>query len=165
MNNEEDTNKRDFDCYKKQESITDLKPIEKESYLNYLKESYKEDLKISKELLFKSPKWSIIAGYYSMHNISKYYLGLNFNLKLSAPEIHSATIQAIKKLVAKKEALDLIEKIVEFEEILPLHFGPIKARNERSNIQYFFLIQKEQVIFGLTYIKLLNCLRILFQMQ
>jgi len=133
----ENKQKKDYEYFQKKGSITQLDPSEKDFYLEYFKSAYDEDLEHSKNSLIKSPKWTIIAGYYAMHNISKYYLGLNFQIKISLPEIHSATIVAIKELVDNKEVKNLICEIEDFSEIEPLYFGLVKAKDERSKTQYY----------------------------
>ncbi len=126
-----------YDDYLNQKSITELLDKEKKYYLEYLKNAYKEDLKHSKDTLFSSQKWSIIAGYYAMHNISKYYLALNYKKKISTPNIHEATISALKKLVDNNEVKELMKKAEEFAEIEPLYHGLIKGKQERNKTQYY----------------------------
>lgn len=129
--------KRDYLYYQEKGSIKLLDPPEKEIYLDYFKNAYKEDFIHSRNSLLSSPKWSIISGYYSMHNISKYYLGLNYNLKISIPEIHNATIIAIKELIDNNEVKKLIIEIEKYAEIEPLYFGLTKAKDERAKTQYY----------------------------
>jgi hypothetical protein len=119
-------------------SITELEPSDKSFYLEFLKKSYKEDFENSKNVVLSSPKWSIISGYYSMHNITKYYLALKFNKKIGLPDVHQATINAVKELIKSKEIKKLIDiAVFEFEEVIPIHYSLIGAKRERKNLQYY----------------------------
>lgn len=119
-------------------SIKELEPFDKPFYLEFLEKSYKEDFENSKNVLLSSPKWSIISGYYAMHNITKYYLALKFNKKIGLPDVHEATINASKELIKNKEIKELIDiAIFEFEEVIPIHYSLIGAKKERKNLQYY----------------------------
>ena len=61
---------------------------ERDKWLNFHKKAYKDDLEAAKLLLLKHPRWSIIADYYAMHDLAKYYLGKTHNIKISSPDIH-----------------------------------------------------------------------------
>lgn len=131
--------KNNFDLfyYEEKESIKTLLESERKFYLNYFKSAYKEDFKHSQDTLFSSSKWSIIAGYYAMHNISKYYLGLKFNKKISLSDIHNVTIIAIKEYVKNSEIKNLIKEIEDFSEVTPLYLGLVKGKQERAKTQYY----------------------------
>ena len=49
---------------------------EREDWIWFHENAYKEDLKLTEELMLKSPRWSIVAGYYAMHDLTKLYLGM-----------------------------------------------------------------------------------------
>jgi len=146
--------KKDYNYYIEVNSIRDLSLDEKEFYLSYLENAYKEDFTHAKNSLETSPKWTIIAGYYAMHNISKYYLGLKFNKKLTLPNIHSATIQAIKEFITNNKINEILEKIEKYDEIEPLYFELRKGRDERSKTQYY--INKYKSTNNITYQKAKN---------
>lgn len=130
--------RRNYENYVELGSINELEPTEKSFYLEFLSKSYKEDLENSKNVLISSPKWSIISGYYAMHNITKYYLALKFNKKIGLPDVHEATINASKELIKNKEIKELIDiAIFEYEEIMPIHYSLIGAKKERKNLQYY----------------------------
>ena len=85
-----------------------------------------------------SPKWSIISGYYAIHNITKYYLAIKYNKKIGLPDIHEATITASKELIKNKEIKELIDSaIFEFEEIIPTYYSLIRLKKEKKNLQYY----------------------------
>lgn len=130
--------RKNYQDYIKLGSIKDLVPSDKAFYLDFLETSYKEDLEHSKNVFLTSPKWSIISGYYAMHNITKYYLALKFNKKIGLPDVHEATINAAKELIKNKQIKELIDtSISEFEDILPIYYSLIGAKKERKNLQYY----------------------------
>ena len=122
--------------FREKGSIRDLLPNEKKDYFEQLSFTYKDNLKASEFNLIKFPRWSIIAGYYAMHDLAKLYLGKNFELKLSAPNIHAATIQALRELVKRK---DIIKYLEEAETYFELHKSLMKGREEREKTQYYSL--------------------------
>lgn len=131
-------NQKNYNYYVEIGSIKDLEATDKIFYLSFLKKSYKEDLAHSKTVLLSSPKWSIISGYYAMHNITKYYLALKYNKKIDLPDVHEATINASKELIKNNEIKNLIETaIFEFEEIIPIYYSLVSAKKERKNLQYY----------------------------
>jgi len=119
-------------------TIKDLPPNEKEQYVKFLETTYKENLQAAEYLLIKFPRWSIITGYYAMHDITKLFLGKKYGLKLSAPQIHSAAITCLKELTKRKDILELLKKAEqEYEEITSLHYALIKGKEEREKSQYY----------------------------
>jgi hypothetical protein len=126
--------------FRKKGSIKDLLLNEKEDYINYLSFTYKDNLKASEYNLIKFPRWSIIAGYYAMHDLAKLYLGINFQLKLSSPNIHAATIQALRELVKRK---DIIKYLEEAQNYFELHRSLMKGKEEREKTQYYSLDRNE----------------------
>jgi hypothetical protein len=78
--------------FREKGSVKDLLPNEREDYFKYLNFTYIDNLKASDFNILKFPRWSIISGYYAMHDIAKLFLGKKYNLKLSFPNVHAATI-------------------------------------------------------------------------
>lgn len=126
---------KNLDNFKKQGTVKELIPQERKQYEQFLLRTYQENFKVSKQLLSISSRWSIIAGYYAMHDISKLLLAKNFNLKISQPSAHVGVIQAIKELINKEEIIILLEKAE--SEIETLHGALIEARSEREKSQYY----------------------------
>ncbi len=130
-------------------TISQLTEVEKDFYTSYHEENYKEDIKMSQSMLTTSPKWSVIAGYYAMHNMTKLFLAKKFNLKITGKFIHEAVIEALKKYIedeaVKSKLLELLNKSkkefelmdlnLEDKEILPFVLG--EAKRERSKAQYY----------------------------
>lgn len=125
----------------------ELPATEKENYLQFHKEAYKEDLSHAEDALLKFPRWSIISGYYAMHDLTKYFLALKLNIKVSSPEIHAKTIEALECFIKDKE---LKEKLISLlkeaenayfdverlkEKVVPLMLK--QAKKERGKSQYY----------------------------
>lgn len=126
---------------------TQLPATDQETYLYFHDKSFREDLNHAEEVILKYPKWSIISGYYSMHNITKFFLAKHFNIKINSPEIHRKTVEAlehfIKDTALKKRLLELLQKADEIyfnaerlkENILPILLK--KGKQERGKAQYY----------------------------
>ncbi|MBI2564594.1 hypothetical protein HYV79_01230 [Candidatus Woesearchaeota archaeon] len=124
--------------YKSQGSVVELTPQEKTYYEQFLQYTYQDNIQTAEFLLLKHPRWSIIAAYYAMHDISKLYLTKKFNLKFSNPEIHAAVIQALRELVKRNDILELIESAEEeYSEIILLHLTLLQGKKERAKTQYY----------------------------
>ena len=124
-----------------------LPETEKENYVEFHKNAYLEDLKHSEKNMLEFPRWSIISGYYAMHNITKLFLAKEFGIKINSPRIHEKTICAIEEFL--KDAT-LKEKIIKMlkeaeniyfnaerlkEKAIPLLLK--KGREERIKSQYY----------------------------
>ena len=67
-----------------QQLIKKLEKIEKEKYVSFHLDNYKLDLDGSAKFLeLKNPKYSVVAGYYTVLNITLWYFAKYFNLKIS----------------------------------------------------------------------------------
>jgi len=139
--------KHNYESYVKTGIITQLSKVEKRKYENYHKANFEEDQKICFQLTKQSPKWSIIAGYYAMHNITKLFL-TGFDIKISDKSSHTATFLALKKVIQddkiKSKAIDLLKKAQETYEILNSPFKEkilahilSKSMEERKKAQYY----------------------------
>ncbi len=78
---------------------------ERDRWIKFHEDAYKEDSLIAKKLLTDSPRWSIIIAYYAMHNISKLYLGKIHNIKVSGQSVHAQTLFFISKYICSIELL------------------------------------------------------------
>lgn len=133
--------------YRQKGTIKDINPNEKQQYLNFLNDTYKDNVKASEFLLLKFPRWSIISGYYAMHDISKLFLGKNYNLKLNAPSVHVATIQALRELIKRTDILELMKQAEkEYDQIISLHLALLQGKDQREKSQYYTLQKVETTI-------------------
>ena len=87
----------------KEKKISRIPELELDRYENFFVCSYQDNLAHSKATLSSFPRWSIISGYYSMHDISKYLLAKQFRIKVRQ-DVHATTIRLIKDVVANRES-------------------------------------------------------------
>ena len=124
--------------YRKQGTIRDLAPNERQAYISFLETTYIDNVKASEFMLIKFPRWSIIAGYYAMHDISKLFLAKKYDLKCSPPNVHAGVIQALRELVKRRDIISLLEKAErEYDQIISLHLALLQGKDEREKSQYY----------------------------
>lgn len=126
---------------------TALPATEKENYLSFHKIAFEEDLKHAEKNAFDFPRWSIISAYYGMHDLTKLFLAAKFNIKISSPDIHVKTIEALEYFISGK---DLKNKLLQMlkqakdayfnaerlkERTLPLLLK--RGKQERGKAQYY----------------------------
>ena len=80
-----------------------LPATEKNNYIEFHELAYKEDLRHSEKNIIDFPRWSIISGYYAMHDITKLFLAEKFNIKVSSPDIHSKTLDILEQAIIDKK--------------------------------------------------------------
>ena len=114
--------------------ISKVSELELARYTNFFENSCKDNLEHSKSVKESFPRWSIISGYYAMHDITKLLLAKKFRLKIEL-EVHATTIKALKELIQNKLLLELIEK--GYEEFLFLANDLAEGKKERVKTQYF----------------------------
>ena len=124
-----------------------LSPQERENYLAFHRIAYLDDIKHSEEIVLKFPRWSIISGYYAMHDVTKLFLATTFVIKISSPEIHEKTILALKEKIqdetTKEKLLKLLKEAKEVyfnverlkERVLPQLLR--QGKQERGKTQYY----------------------------
>lgn len=61
----------------RENKISRISELELDRYTNFFENSYKDNLNHSKENLTKFPRWSIVSGYYAMHDIAKLFIAKN----------------------------------------------------------------------------------------
>ncbi|MGM5485438.1 MAG: hypothetical protein ACQEP1_06225 [Nanobdellota archaeon] len=118
---------------------------ESKRWIDFHSSAYKEDREMSDKIMTDSPRWSIIIGYYAMHNISKLYLAKVHNLKVTGESVHAKTIHFLSKYIKQESerVLPLIQKAKEeFDAINSsnVHIVPrllSKGRDERTKTQYY----------------------------
>ena len=114
--------------------IARIRELEVARYVNFFEQSYKDNLEhcISTKQTF--PRWSIISGYYAMHDITKLLIAKKFMLKIEL-EVHATTIKVLRELIKDKEATRLIEK--GYSEFISLANDLTLAKKERKKAQYY----------------------------
>lgn len=127
-----------YEDYLESGTIKTIDILEKKDIIEFLSQTYQDNLQASLFNLEKFPRWSIISGYYAMHDISKLYLAIKYELKFTKPSVHDALIKALKKLISKKDILDLIDKgNEEFIKIQRLDYFLAKGKYHREKTQYY----------------------------
>lgn len=114
--------------------ISKISELELERYLHFFENSYKENLELCAFIIEKFPRWSIISGYYAMHDITKLLIAKKFNLKIDY-SVHQTTINLLKELIKDKQTLALIER--GYNEFLRLANDLKEARKNRTKAQYY----------------------------
>ncbi len=125
----------------------ELNDAEKSYYMAFHEASYKEDIQHSEEVVLKFPRWSIISGYYAMHDITKLFLAKHFGIKIVSPQIHAKTIAAIEHFIQDKELREQLLPLLKNaqqtfynverlkEKIVPVLLK--KGKQEREHSQYY----------------------------
>jgi hypothetical protein len=117
----------------KEGKIGRIKETELARYTQFYAQSYQDNLKHSEANAEKHPRWSIISGYYAMHDISKLLIAKIYGLKVNR-EVHSTTIKVLRELLKDEETLRLIEE--GYEEFQNLADDLSDAKKERVKVQY-----------------------------
>ena len=118
----------------KEGKISRINELEIDRYINFFSSSYKDNLDHCKATIKTFPRWSIISGYYAMHDITKLLIAKAFSLKIDF-EVHATTIKALKELVKNRDILNLLEK--GYKEFINLANDLAEAKNERVKTQYY----------------------------
>lgn len=103
-------------------------------YTNFFENTYKENLEHCKRNLKSFPRWSIISGYYSMHDMTKLFLAEKFRIKIDF-NVHRTTLQILKEVIKDKEILRLLK--IGYEEFVEMANDLSEARKERTKVQYY----------------------------
>jgi hypothetical protein len=118
----------------KTKKISKILETEKERYLNFFSNSYKENLEHCKYNLEKYPRWSIISGYYSMHDLAKLFLADKFSIKIEL-NVHQTTIDILKELIKDKQIIDMLN--IGYSEFIKLLNDLSTAKKQRTKAQYY----------------------------
>jgi len=126
-----------------EKKISRISELELGRYVNFFESSYKDNLEHSKKNILEFPRWSIISGYYAMHDITKLFIAKKFRIKIDF-EVHATTIKLLRELIKHNEIITLFEK--GYKEFLSLANDLEEARRDRSKVQYYtgtkFLIEE-----------------------
>ena len=123
-----------IEILQKEGKISRIKETELDRYLEFFTESYQDNFKHSESNLEAYPRWSIISGYYSMHDISKLLIAKIYRFKIDR-EVHSTAIKALRELLKDDEALNFIEE--GYEEFQALADELSDAKKDRVKVQYY----------------------------
>jgi len=117
-----------------EEKVSRIRELEIARYVNFFEYSYKDNLEHCKTNTKIFPRWSIISGYYAMHDITKLLIAKKFGLKIEL-EVHATTIKVLRELIKDKAVTSLIEK--GYKEFISLANDLAQAKKERTKAQYY----------------------------
>lgn len=127
--------------------LQNLETGERESWISFHEFAYKDDLKHAEKNLIGFPRWSIISGYYAMHDLAKAYIGKIHNKRIVGEKIHSKVIEALKILMQNKEEKEKLIELLERAEITFFNAMRLKekiiplmlraGKEERGKAQYY----------------------------
>lgn len=118
----------------KSKRISKIIETERERYLNFFSNSYKENLDHCRFVLEKYPRWSIISGYYAMHDLVKLFLADKFNIKVDF-NVHETTITLLRELIKDKEIIGMFD--LGYAEFVKYLNDLASARTQRTEAQYY----------------------------
>lgn len=114
--------------------VSKINELELGRYTNFFGNSYKDNLEHCRQNAENFPRWSIISGYYAMHDITKLLLAGKFRLKIER-EVHATTIKVLRELIKNREITSLIER--GYKEFASLAGDLAEAKKERTKAQYY----------------------------
>lgn len=123
-----------IEILEEERKISRIKETELERYVEFFTESYQDNLKHSESNIEPYPRWSIISGYYAMHDVSKLLIAKVYRLKIER-EVHATTIKVLRELLKDEETLKLIEE--GYEEFQGLADELNDAKKERVKVRYY----------------------------
>src|SRR3989344_8119229 len=123
-----------LEILEQENKISRIKDTELDRYIEFFTESYRDNLDHSETNKETYPRWSIISGYYAMHDISKLLIAKVYRLKIER-EVHATTIKVLGELLKDEETLKLIEE--GYEEFQNLANELSDAKKDRVKVQYY----------------------------
>ncbi len=108
--------------------------LELKRYTNFFKHSYLDNFSHGQAVLKTFPRWSIISGYYAMHDITKLLLAKQFRLKVEL-EVHATTIKVLEEAVKNQELIGMLKQ--GYHEFISLANDLAEAKKERVKSQYY----------------------------
>ncbi len=118
----------------KEGKVSKIRELEVERYVNFFENSSKDNLEHCKATIKTFPRWSIISGYYAMHDITKLLIAKKFMLKMEL-EVHATTIKVLRALIKNREVTRLIEN--GYREFISLANDLAEAKGQRTKAQYY----------------------------
>lgn len=116
------------------EKISRIRETELERYLGFFKNSHMDNLSHSEYVLDSFPRWSIISGYYAMHDLTKLYLAREYRIKIEEG-VHKTTILVLNEALKDEELIALFES--GYEEYRGMAGELASAKRERAKAQYY----------------------------
>ena len=124
----------ELDYFIKKGLANKIVETELQRYTNFFTNSYNENLEHCKFVLSTFPRWSIISGYYAMHDITKLFLVEKFQIKIDA-KVHKTVIKIMETITKDKETLKLLK--IGYEEFTKMAADLVEAKGHRQKAQYY----------------------------
>jgi hypothetical protein len=116
------------------ERISRISETELERYLSFFENSYHDNLAHCEYVIESYPRWSIISGYYAMHDVTKLYIAKDYRIKIEA-DVHRTTIEVLNEILKDDETIALFES--GYEEYRDMADDLYNAKKERAKAQYY----------------------------
>lgn len=137
-----------FEDYKNEGVITSIEKSEKVRYVEFHKNAYMDDLKVADKIFTTSPRWTIVAGYYAMHDVTKLYLAKQHDIKIKGRGVHLAAIIALRNVLSDRNVKEkAITLLTQAQEVYDMFSTPVKekiipnllskGKEEREKSQYY----------------------------
>ena len=118
----------------KEGKIGRIPELEQERYHNFFSASFADNLSHAKAVRESFPRWSIISGYYAMHDSAKLLIARQYRLKVEY-EVHATTITLLRELLKDKASIALLED--GYQEFIAMANDLAQAKKERVKTQYY----------------------------
>lgn len=116
------------------EKISWIPETELERYLGFFESSYRDNLDHCEYVIDNYPRWSIISGYYAMHDITKLYIVKDYRIKIEE-DVHRTAISVLNEILKDDDIIALFES--GYEEYRNMAGELDSAKRERAKAQYY----------------------------
>jgi hypothetical protein len=123
-----------IDTLYQEKRIGRIPELELQRYVNFFSESSKDNLDHSAAVIASFPRWSIISGYYAMHDRTKLFFAKRYRLKMER-KVHETAILTLRALMKDKALSIILNK--GYREFLSLANDLEEAKAERVKAQYY----------------------------
>jgi len=123
-----------IDTLFKKGRISRITDLEIERYVNFFNSTFRDNLAHSEKIISDFPRWSIISGYYAMHDAAKLLFAKKFRLKVDF-KVHKTTIELLRELIKNIEIPELLEK--GYKNFINLANDLEEAEKNRTKAQYY----------------------------
>jgi hypothetical protein len=113
--------------------IKKIETIEKDKYVSFHFDNYKIDLESAEDFLkSENSKYAVIAGYYSVLNVTLWNLAKYFNLKISEKDtgVHTNCLIVLEEYIKNKKIKDQIVKLLNEAKEEFNHFTVLRKNSE-----------------------------------
>jgi hypothetical protein len=123
-----------LDTLFKKAHISKINDLEMNRYLGFFENSWRDNLKHCEKNINDFPRWSLISGYYVMHDITKLLIAKKLRIKIDF-NVHKTTVIILKEILSNEYLAKVLEK--SYKEFLSLVSDLEEAKKERIKIQYY----------------------------